>query len=280
MQDKAMLSFRNQRALLAWAGILMLSLFLTIPAVAQEGTDEETLTQGAQLYAENCAVCHGPEGKGRVGATLSQDWPSIRPDLRVKEAIENGIPGSVMPAWSQDNGGPLAAEQIDALVAFILSWQSGEPPVILPAPTPVERPLLTPLPDVEGDPNHGAVLFDQNCAVCHGPDGEGRVGATLAKDFPSIRPDLRVKAVIDRGVEGSVMPAWSQENGGPLSETDVNDLVAFILTLGTAENPPSVPGGAEETPATQIDPQVWIFFGILGAILVGAVVVSFLGRRK
>jgi cytochrome c oxidase cbb3-type subunit 3 len=137
---------------------------------------------------------------------------------------------------------------------------------------------LTPLPDVEGDPNHGAQLYDENCLVCHGPNGEGRVGATLAKDFPSIRPDLRVKAVIDRGVEGSVMPAWNQEFGGPLTESDVNDLVSFILIW--AENPANVPEEAVQTPSTQIDPQVWIFFGILGAIVVGAAVVSFLGRKK
>jgi mono/diheme cytochrome c family protein len=275
-----MLSIRKHRAGLAWAAVLLLSLAWAVPTLAQEGTDEETIAEGAQLYAENCAVCHGAEGNGRVGATLAQDWPSIRPDLRVKDAIENGISGSVMPAWSQENGGPLAESQIDALVTYILSWQSGEPRVVAPLPTAIERPLLTPPPDVAGDPNHGALLYDENCAVCHGPDGEGRVGATLAKDFPSIRPDLRVKAVIDQGVEGSVMPAWSQENGGPLSESDVNDLVAFILTLGTAENPPSVPAEPEEAPITQIDPQVWIFFGILGVIVVGAVLVSILSRKR
>jgi len=275
-----MLSIRNHHAGLAWAAILLLSLVWVTSGLAQEGPDDETLTQGAQLYAENCEVCHGPDGGGRVGATLAKDFPSIRPDLQVKATVENGIPGSVMPAWSQEKGGPLAEAQIDALVSYILSWESGEPRVIAPAPTAVERPVLTPLPDVEGDPNHGALLYDENCAVCHGANGEGRVGVTLAKDFPSIRPDLRVKAVIDRGVEGSVMPAWSQENGGPLAESDVNDLVAFILTWSTPENPPSVPAEAEQAPAAQIDPQVWIFFGILAAIVVGAVVVSLLGRRR
>jgi mono/diheme cytochrome c family protein len=166
-----MLSIRKHHAGLAWAAVLLLSLAWAVPTLAQEGTDEETIAEGAQLYSENCAVCHGAEGNGRVGATLAQDWPSIRPDLRVKDAIENGI-------------------------------------------------------------------------------------------------------------SGSVMPAWSQENGGPLAESDVNDLVAFILTWSTPDNPPSVPGEAEQAPAAQIDPQVWIFFGILAAIVVGAVVVSLLGRRR
>jgi cytochrome c oxidase cbb3-type subunit III len=272
-----MLSIRSPIAGLALAAALYLTLLFTSPAFAQEGTDEATLAEGAQLYAENCAVCHGPEGNGRVGATLAKDWPSIRPDLRVKTTIENGIPGTVMPAWSQENGGPLNETQIDSLVAYILSWESGEPFVAAPSPTPFDRPTLVAPPQVEGDPNHGAQLFDENCVVCHGPNGEGRVGATLAKDFPSIRPDLQVRTVISRGVEGSVMPAWSQEHGGPLAESDIDDLTAFILAL---ENRPASPAPVEPAAAARIDPQVWIFFGVLAVILLGAAVFSVLNRRR
>ena len=260
--------------------LLLFALAWAWPALAQSGDDQEKLELGAQLYAENCAVCHGPEGQGRVGATLAKDFSSIRPDLAIETTISNGVEGSAMPAWSQTNGGPLSEADIDALVFFILSWQTGGPPVIAATPTAIPRQELTPPPEVSGDPKRGAQLYDQNCSVCHGANGEGRVGATLAKDWPSIRPDLQVKATIVRGVAGSVMPAWSQENGGPLAESDVNDLVAFILTWSTPDNPPSVPAEAEQAPAAQIDPQVWIFFGILAAIVVGAVVVSLLGRRR
>jgi hypothetical protein len=74
------------------------------------------------------------------------------------------------------------------------------------------------------------------------------VGATLAKAWSSIRPDLEVKATISNGVKGSPMPAWSQANGGPLTEEEVNDLVAFVLTikpavvLATASPTPALPG--------------------------------------
>jgi mono/diheme cytochrome c family protein len=43
-------------------------------AWAQEGIDQEKLNQGTQLYADNCAVCHGSEGQGRIVATLAKDW--------------------------------------------------------------------------------------------------------------------------------------------------------------------------------------------------------------
>ena len=93
---------------------LVLSAALLVPARAQSG--QEQLEEGAALYVENCLVCHGELGKGRVGATLAKNWPSIRPDLTIKAVIASGVTGSPMPAWSQTNGGPLSDAQIDALV--------------------------------------------------------------------------------------------------------------------------------------------------------------------
>jgi copper transport protein len=62
---------------------------------------------GARLYRENCAVCHGPEGRGDGPAA-----PSLVPrpaDLTVHAPmhtdgelfwwITNGLPGTAMPAF-------------------------------------------------------------------------------------------------------------------------------------------------------------------------------------
>lgn len=252
--------------------VLLLILILFIPAAAQEKDDQEKLELGARIYAENCALCHGEDGQGRVGATLAKDWPSIRPDLRVRETIINGVPGALMPAWSKAKGGPLNDEEIDALVFYILSWQSGGPPYIFPSQTPGPRLALTPPPGVSGDPNNGADLYNANCAVCHGLQGEGRVGASLVKDWSSFRPDLRVKSVIVSGVEGSVMPAWSQEHGGPLSEQMIDNIVAYILTWsGTATS--SEPVEPIQGPLTGWP--VWlIIIGVFVLIIVAVVYYS------
>ena len=220
--------------------ILVASFGLSLPGRAQQGTDPQVLEQGARLYQENCVMCHGENGKGRVGATLSKNWPSIRPDLRIKETISDGVPGSPMPAWSQAKGGPLSEAEIDTLVAYILSWESGEPFVIPTQPTITARPPITPLSELQGDANRGAVLYDLNCAVCHGLNGEGRVGARLARSWSSLRPDLEIKAAIENGVSGSPMPAWGQAKGGPLSEQDIEDLTAFILSLKTVSGEPAI----------------------------------------
>lgn len=269
----------------SWLLIVLLgaSLVWIVPGLAQVDTDEDTIQQGAQLYNENCLVCHGPEGRGRVGATLAKDWPSIRPDLQIEATISRGVEGSVMPAWSQENGGPLSPEEIDALVAYILSWESGGPIYIAPTSTSIPRAALTPPPGVSGNPNNGAVLYDQNCAVCHGPEGRGRVGATLAQDWPSVRPDLQVQATIARGVEGSVMPAWSQENGGPLASGEIDDLVAFILTWSTQENPSAETDAQPSSAApglAAIPAQVWIVLVIVAVVLVGAVIYGAVRNRQ
>ncbi|MCU0489560.1 MAG: cytochrome c, partial [Anaerolineales bacterium] len=52
-------------------------------AASAQSSPDDQLQLGAQLFAEYCAACHGPDGQGRVGATLAKDWPSVRPDLTV-----------------------------------------------------------------------------------------------------------------------------------------------------------------------------------------------------
>ena len=254
---------------------VLLGLVLFNPAAAQEGDDQEQFELGAKLFSENCAVCHGEDGQGRVGAELAKDWPSIRPDLKVRDTIERGIPGTLMPAWGQASGGPLNDREIDALVMYILSWQSGGPIYIYPTQTPSVQLALTPPPGVTGDPNRGALLYAGNCAVCHGLNGEGRIGANLAQDWASIRPDLRVKSTIEIGVEGSVMPAWSQEHGGPLPEQDIDDIVAFILTWSGAET-------AAETGEAAVGPltgwPVWV--ALIGAFILIIIAIVYFSRQR
>lgn len=119
--------------------LILLALFNGGRAGAQTtpppSEPSELAEQGARLYAENCAMCHGPEGQGRVGATLAKDWPSIRPDLTVRAIIANGVPGSAMPAWSQAKGGPLSEEEVNDLTAFILALGEQSPVEQLPTPT-------------------------------------------------------------------------------------------------------------------------------------------------
>ena len=187
-----------------------------------------------------------------------------------------------MPAWSEANGGPLDETEIEALVAYILSWQTGGALPITPAPTVTLLPPYTPIPNLTGDPNRGAQLYAENCKVCHGEQGEGRIGATLAQAFPGIRPDLNMRNTIASGISGSVMPAWSRANGGPLSEEEIDDLVAFIFFL-QEENPVTVvsPPPPVFVPPGESPLAGWLgvalFIGLLAVILGAALLLQ---RRK
>jgi len=83
------------------------------------------LAKGKAVFAANCAICHGPEGKGNqeVGAPnlTGQIW-LYGPDMRtIVERITNGG-GGVMPAW----GGRLDPTAIKALTVYVHSLGGGQ----------------------------------------------------------------------------------------------------------------------------------------------------------
>jgi mono/diheme cytochrome c family protein len=85
---------------------------------------------GAQLWSLNCAECHGKMGQGVDAPALNaKEFLSSVTDEQIKGIIAGGIPGSEMPAWLADYGGPLTQQQIDALVAYIRAWQATAPSV-------------------------------------------------------------------------------------------------------------------------------------------------------
>jgi mono/diheme cytochrome c family protein len=102
-------------------------------------------------------------------------------------------------------------------------------------------------------------LYAENCSVCHGLGGEG-IGATPSLNNPDLNasdPQALFK-VISRGLYGTSMPAWSLEDGGPLSDYQIDQIVQLIqhgdwqatqvrvVNLGLA---PLVPFTTEPDPA-------------------------------
>ena len=85
---------------------------------------------GTNLWALNCATCHGVNGEGVSAPALnSQEFLTTVTDGQIEGIIAGGIPGSEMPAWLADYGGPLTQQQIDALVAYLRSKQPNAPSV-------------------------------------------------------------------------------------------------------------------------------------------------------
>jgi cytochrome c oxidase cbb3-type subunit 3 len=83
------------------------------------------LAKGAKVFADNCAVCHGADGKGKreVGsANLTDQIWLYGSDLKsIVDGIWNGH-GGVMPAW----GGKLDPVTIKALAVYVHTFGGGE----------------------------------------------------------------------------------------------------------------------------------------------------------
>ena len=227
-------------------------------ALAQEGGDSE---RGAELYQTYCAMCHGADGRGRVGANL-QAFPGIDVDAAIQQTVANGVPGSVMPAFSDASGGPLSELDIADISAYLVGVLEGTQP-IAPAPE-YQPPVIAQLPDVLGDPSSGAVVFQMNCIACHGEKAQGGFGWPLAKNWPGNQPENFIYQVVSTGIDGTVMPGWSQESGGPLSAREIEDVTAYILTLNPASGLPE----PEEAPSGPLGKAIsGVIFGVLVMIV-------------
>jgi len=78
------------------------------------------------LYQQNCAGCHGAEGKGGAAIALANPvYLAIADETILRRTTTSGIPGTSMPAFAQSAGGMLTAKQIDVIVTGIRErWQS------------------------------------------------------------------------------------------------------------------------------------------------------------
>ena len=183
-----------------------------------------------------------------VATASSGRLVSTRPDHYPGQ----GMPA--MPAFSQTFGGPLREDQIRLIAAFVMNWE-GTATVIEP-PAPVEGPLagtdpLKPLP--EGDPAAGEQKATSlGCTACHiasptGPAwlptgdqpgiGTRAAGRPQEPGYEGVATDAlqylyeSIVAPNIHIVEGFPPGVMPQNYGSTLSEQDVADLIAYMLTI-------------------------------------------------
>ena len=75
----------------------------------------------------------------------------------------------------------------------------------------------------------GRDLYAENCTACHGQSGEGGVGPVLnSRDLLKVTGDEALFNLTRTGIPGTVMPAWGQVFGGPFTDEQVGQMVAFM----------------------------------------------------
>jgi mono/diheme cytochrome c family protein len=99
---------------------------LTAACGDQATPAQDPAVRGAQVFADNCAACHGPDLKGTdTGPPLLHDYykPSHHPDESFRAAVANGVQPhhwqfGPMPAFPG-----ISAQDTDAVIAYIRSEQ-------------------------------------------------------------------------------------------------------------------------------------------------------------
>ncbi len=213
-----------------WGDILtdeQLDALVSYTLAAVEGTPIEL---GQELYAQNCASCHGDFGEGGPNPSRADDviapistseYLSTRDDATLQAIIAQGQPNFGMSPFGSAFGGPLEDDEIDAIVTYMRSWEQN-PPVELP-------------PEVAQGPSaiSGAEIYANVCSQCHGTEGEGLVGPSLqGEDFQSQNSDEEIFSTINLGHEATAMIGW----GGILTSDQIQELVTFIRSLRVEES--------------------------------------------
>ena len=78
-----------------------------------------------------------------------------------------------------------------------------------------------------GEGKYGKLLYDADCAICH----EGEHRATMVPDLHNLKVPTNHefwKTWITHGKAFSLMPAFAQSEGGPLSEMQINSLAVYL----------------------------------------------------
>jgi cytochrome c oxidase cbb3-type subunit 3 len=175
-----------------------------------------TQRRGQQLYSRMCVVCHGPGGEGyaadRAPALAHPDFLASAADEFIRSAIADGRRGTTMSAWSVSRSGPLARADIDAIVAFIRTWQTGPFAVLDERPT-------------SGDAARGTGVFARECTRCHGANGTG--GPEVHVGNPELLASASngfLRYAVRAGRSGTAMPSFERK----LGEAGVEDVVALL----------------------------------------------------
>ena len=200
-----------------WVDVLASAEFDTLRA--DPDLMARALATAGPLYGQNCQACHGAGGIGGPGFPRLNDdiwlWGGTADDIAttLRVGINSAHPDThfaQMPAFGRDE--LLSRAEISVLTDYVLTLGNG----VIPE-----------------DASEGAVLFQTNCAACHGEDARGIEGTgapnltdadwVYGGDATSIRQTLMA------GRQGQ-MPSWQSR----LTEAEIRAMALYVENLAGA----------------------------------------------
>ncbi len=198
----------------------------------QKGQNQDVynfaVAMGKVAFADNCAPCHGSGGQGAVGyPNLNDDvwlWGGTPEEIHatIRHGVRSTSPEThmgTMTAFGKD--GLLTAEQISQVADFVRSKNN--------LPVGPKANLAA-----------GKQVFDENCVVCHGEQGQGMKELGTPNLLPLMingKPAPKVwlynsskEQIVEAATNGlgNVMPTWQ----GRLDDATIKALAVYVVNLG------------------------------------------------
>jgi mono/diheme cytochrome c family protein len=253
-------------------------IFAVAPELEEDASAEQFKEQERALsLGQGCASCHGPSANTAEGEVIPEDstetaggglaTPAFTdpvsgktvaytaPPLNtvfsrwdrevVKFTVERGRPGTPMPAWGVEFGGSMTEMMVNDVVNWLRAIQVPPPEISQscrnPSPIGLER--------------CGQEIFEARCAVCHGPEGQGKEGRGVVDTGRGINdpwfqgmalwkgdvrhlPENLHEATIINGRRFAFMPAWGEAPAQgipippmPLTANQIKAVMAYERTL-------------------------------------------------
>ena len=173
---------------------------------------------GRSVFAANCAACHGSGGQGAKGFPnlADDDWLWGGDLASIEQTISNGIRNSnadsrqsEMPKFGAD--ALLTPEQINEVAEYVLSFSSRSKD--------------------SAAAGRGKAIFADQCAACHGENGEGvkDVGGPSLKDGIWLYGGEKVDIVAQlTNPRMGVMPVWKER----LDDAAIKMVAIYVHSLG------------------------------------------------
>ncbi len=196
---------------------------------------EFVLNGGRAAFKENCAACHG------TGAAGSKGFPNLNDDdwlwggkvEDIYQTIKYGIRSShektrtsQMPAFGLDK--VLKKDEVEMVARYVMSLSDRT------ANNASDRTANNASDKAASKNPRGAVIFKNNCAVCHGSQGKGgrEFGAPNLSDaiwlYGGDKENVELTVTY---AHAGVMPYWIDR----LDDNTIKELAIYVHSLGGGE---------------------------------------------
>jgi mono/diheme cytochrome c family protein len=186
---------------------------------------DQVMTFGT-LYKANCAGCHGQGGRYGAARPLNDGlYLALIGKERLQHVIANGVPGTTMPPFAQEQGGTLTDQQITVLADEMeKKWA---------LPQEFDAAAMPAYDGTLGNATAGAETFHQYCAGCHGADGTGvsgrRGGSAVDPAYLALVSDQYLRTTVIAGRSDEAIPNWrTYVPGQEMKPQEVSDVVAWL----------------------------------------------------